>query len=79
MNRLKSRNNKGTRSDPRNILIGRMKCAEFHKTYRDPEFHKEHKNLPAKNPRRFQTKSDLLPLRETTMCDCKTCLMIHWP
>ena len=50
MNRLKSRNNKGTRSDPRNILIGRMKCAEFRKTYRDPEFHKEHKKLTGEEP-----------------------------
>ena len=50
MNRLKGRNNKGTRSDPRNILIGRMKCAEFHKTYRDPEFHKEHKKLTGEEP-----------------------------
>ena len=50
MNRLKSRNNKGTRSDPRNILIGRMKCAEFRETYRDPEFHKEHKKLTGEEP-----------------------------
>jgi hypothetical protein len=27
-----------------------MKCAEFHKTYRDPEFYKEHKKLTGEKP-----------------------------